>query len=112
MKKSSNVEQIKKLKFRAINDASQSERLKGRDRFKEFCRQSGGISAVALRTGYSVGTIKGIQGNPKRLISPVMAHVMCKNFEGEIHSKYTREYLRSDLAPAQWERLDSIIKAI
>lgn len=94
------------MKFRVKNKISDAQIKTIKTRFKDLLTQAGGPTTVAHRTGIAIGTLKSIQGDKTRVISPSVANQICLKFKGEIGKKFTREYLRPDITVAQWERFD------
>ncbi len=98
------------IKFKVRSIVSLTEKKKIRKAFAEFITAAGGVSTIVHATSIPEGSIKGVQGNKERLISPVLAHRLSDLLKGSIDAKYTREFLRPDITQLQWDRLDAQIR--
>lgn len=98
------------VKFKVRSIVSPSEKKRIRKAFAEFIAAAGGVSTIVHATSIPEGSIKGVQGNKERLISPILAHRLAEMLKGKIDAKYTREFLRPDITPLQWDRLDAQIR--
>ena len=98
--------------FRVKNEINQEQLQDYRERFKSFIREAGGVTSICHASGISQGSIKGIYGNKDRLPSPILVVRLIDSLKGSVPKKFNREYLRPDVTPIQWGRLDDKIKKL
>lgn len=82
-----------------------------KDRFKLFIKSCGGASVVSKDSIFSYGYIRAIIGSKTRLPSPRLILILVNRYNKDISKKYTKEYLRPDLLPAQWRVIEAELEA-
>ena len=102
---------IHRMNMRIKNDISDKARIQIRERFKAFIKACGGAALVSKDTEFSYGYLRGTLGNASRVPSPRMIHILAEHYADEVDKKFTREYLRPDVLPAQWRVLVAEIEA-
>lgn len=92
------------LKIKNTITKTQHKQIK--DRFAAFIKACGGASLVSKDTEVSFGHLRSTLGSKERLPSPNMILQLTQHFKDEVAEKFTREYLRPDVTPAQWRVLE------
>ena len=91
---------------RIRNDITPAMRSTINERLKMLVKTAGGPIAVCEKAGISIGTLKGYLGSKERVVSPKVLAKLLDVFTDVLPKKFTREYMRPDILPSQWERLE------
>lgn len=93
------------------NDVNVEMTTKIKTRFKNFVKSCGGAALMSKDSIFSYGYIRATIGSRTRLPSPRMVLILTARYRDDVSKRYTKEYLRPDLLPAQWRVLEAELKA-